>query len=473
MPEMLFKNAKYSNWKESHNFENCKLSRKEYGEFLGSYITGENDGFVLNLNGSWGSGKTEFLKRMYTDLLSKKHPCIYIDAWESDFSKDPLTVVTSELLNQLKLFNSDINGEEASKKLSKLFTRVLKGTAVGAAGGIAKCLIGDATIGASTVQQWLNDDSTNYMDFLTKEHEEQIEAISEIRENLTSLANVLESSYSIKLPIVVLIDELDRCRPTYAIEMLEVIKHFFKTINFVFIIATDTIQLSHSINAVYGEKFDSTQYLKRFFDRKATLPSPDIETYLSVQKIDYTQYSQLNLFPTMHNCNQIDQSINRTISLLSRAYDLHIRDIDQLTNKFQSCLRSALHTFEATQKKQYINFPALLIGLIENDKYPIFYNQRTKFYSPDIEIKQSKFKISDDFLLKDFIKASMDNITFVEITNEDYGRHYKEIKLKISNDYGAGMDRSSSPELMKFIDNSRHNSLNISNEKVDIGTGMT
>ena len=81
MPEFLLRKAKYKLWEESHNFDNCKLNRKEYGEFLSSYITGEQDGFVLNLNGVWGSGKTEFLKRLYTDLLVKKHPCIYIDAW--------------------------------------------------------------------------------------------------------------------------------------------------------------------------------------------------------------------------------------------------------------------------------------------------------------------------------------------------------------------------------------------------------
>ena len=123
MPELLFNDAKYSHWKESHNFDNCKLEREHYGKFLADYITGEKDGFVLNLNGSWGSGKTEFLKRMYTELISRNHPCIYIDAWESDFTKDPLTVVTSELLKQLQLFNSNINGEEASRNLNKFFTK--------------------------------------------------------------------------------------------------------------------------------------------------------------------------------------------------------------------------------------------------------------------------------------------------------------------------------------------------------------
>lgn len=51
---------KYNNWIQDYNFENCKLNRGEYAQFLINYITNEHDGFVLNLDGSWGSGKTEF-----------------------------------------------------------------------------------------------------------------------------------------------------------------------------------------------------------------------------------------------------------------------------------------------------------------------------------------------------------------------------------------------------------------------------
>ena len=457
MPELLLRKAKYANWENSHTFENCKLNRKEYGEFLSSYITGEQNGFVLNINGAWGSGKTEFLKRIYTDLLIKKHPCIYIDAWESDFSKNPLTVVTSELLNQLRSFNTDIYKVEELQHLSKLFTKVLKGAAIGVAGGLTKYLIGDGTVGTSAMQEWVNDDSPDYLEFLTKEYAKQIEAIQLIKENLTCLALVLETNYSIKLPIVVLVDELDRCRPTYAIEMLEIIKHFFKTDKFVFIIATDTDQLSHSIKAVYGQDFDSKQYLKRFFDRKATLPTPDIEAYLNAQSIDYEPYNKLKLFPKM-NYSTISQSINQTISLLTIAYNLHIRDIDQLMNKFQSCLRSALTTFANTTKTQYINFPALLIGLIEHDRSQEVYDQRTKFHSPEPDIKNPNHKISEDFLLIDFIKQSMLNITFFEnYTVDRFRRNLKVTELRSPNELRVEIEHDSTDEFRKFVNESATN----------------
>ena len=92
---------KYNEWLTKYTFDNCGVGRKQYGEFLASFIKGEKNGFVLNLNGKWGTGKTQFLRRLYTHFYHDNHPVIYIDAWESDFTNDPLLVVASELLNQL------------------------------------------------------------------------------------------------------------------------------------------------------------------------------------------------------------------------------------------------------------------------------------------------------------------------------------------------------------------------------------
>lgn len=422
MSDVLLNNAKYSQWAESHTFENCKLNRKDYGEFLADYITGEHHGFVLNLNGSWGAGKTEFLKRMYIEMLRRSHPCIYIDAWESDFSKDPLTVVTSELLKQLQLLNFDVNGDESGRELSKFFTKALKGTAIGLAGGLTKFVIDDGTVGVTAMQEWLSKDDDGYLDTITSEYHEQIEAIKKIRENLASLASVLSATHSTNIPVVVLVDELDRCRPTYAIEMLEVIKHFFNTESFVFVIATDTEQLSRSIKAVYGQDFESKDYLKRFFDRKATLPTPDIQNYLTACTIDYSPYINLKLYPKLNNASSVSDSVNYVVSLLAKAYNLHIRDIDQLMSKFQSCLRSAVSTLESTQNAQYINYPALLIGLIEQEKCDDIYNSRTNFYAPEPKILNSDYQLSSELTLGNFIKLSMSNITYFKgYTDDMYG----------------------------------------------------
>ena len=76
-------------------------------------------------------------------------------------------------------------------------------------------------------------------------------------------------------PVVVVIDELDRCRPLYAIELLEVAKHLFSVEIIVFVLAINLRQLGHSIKAVYGSDFDSHEYLERFID--ITIPLPMAE----------------------------------------------------------------------------------------------------------------------------------------------------------------------------------------------------
>jgi len=75
------------------------------------------------------------------------------------------------------------------------------------------------------------------------------------------------------------VDELDRCRPSYAIELLERIKHLFEVDNIVFVVATDSSQLRHAIKAVYGESFESGRYLLRFFDRSYTFETSSIEAF--------------------------------------------------------------------------------------------------------------------------------------------------------------------------------------------------
>jgi hypothetical protein len=452
MTNVFKNNAKYHEWTISHTFDNCKLERKDYGEFLTTYITGEHNGFVLNLNGSWGTGKTEFLKRMYSNLLEKEHPVIYIDAWESDFSKDPLTVVTSELLNQLEKFNESIGSEKTTKDVKAFCGKALKGALVGVAGFASAKLLNDSSLGMEAVKQFIEKSSEDFTDQLTKEYAEQIDAIRNIRESLGQLAEVLNTNYNAKLPAVILIDELDRCRPTYAIEMLEVIKHFFTTDNFVFVVATDTDELCHSINSVYGNNFNSAQYLKRFFDRKANIPEPDIEHYINVSNQDYAAYSSLRLFPFIVGASA-SQNINTIISKLASAYDLKIRDVDQLLNKIYSCLRTANSAQENTKKEQIINFPALVIGIIEQDKNLHSFNKRNNNTTNSTPAFNTKIKFSNDLDINLYIKIVMNIVVRKEYSSPHrFGDHDLEMRFPNHTDLSIFSADSSSSELRRLLE---------------------
>lgn len=456
-------NAKYADWLTTHTLDNCLLDRANYIDFVSNYIIGEHDGFVLNLNGSWGTGKTEFLKRQYTNLLNKGHPTIYIDSWSSDFSKDPLSVVMSELLSQLEALTEGI-GEAKQKALFESVKSVggalLKGTLVGVAGYATNKITGEAGDGMAIMQTMLGEDNAKVTTTLQESYKEQMDAIANIKIQLSQLAEVLATTYGGSKPVVVLVDELDRCRPTYAIEMLEVIKHFFTTENLVFVIATDTEQLSHSIKAVYGNDFDSQQYLKRFFDRKVTLPEPDIEHYLKAKSVDFSAYSDLDLFPYKH------RQLSFCIGLIAKAYDLKIRDVDQLTTKLESCLRSILQTKTVSGKKQFVNICALIIGIIEQDKsFSSYTDREPKKASHTNAIKP--FTIEDNFVADTLIQVSMDCVvTHLDHHYDGFDGTESRYILPTFDNLNARQTEPRNAEQRSFFDSMRHGISNYTNGHV-------
>lgn len=359
---------KYSEWLTDFTFDNCAVGRKAYGEFLASYLVEEKEGFVLNLNGKWGTGKTEFLKRLYSHLHTQRHPVIYIDAWESDFTENPLLVVASELLAQLKTL-LPLKGDDIDK-LTVYLGKFFKGTAIVAGSFIGEKLIQDGAAGREFVKSFMESSPEDLLDTMRKGYSEQVEAVKDVRTQLEHLALALEEGHERQLPVMVLVDELDRCRPSYAIEMLEVIKHFFNTKNFVFVVATDTQQLENSINAVYGEKFDSSVYLRRFFNRKAELSEPDIAFYL--EKHVLTTASNVVLYPDKP-AGTTASTVAYYLEALVKAYNLDLRTVDQVIAKLEACLRTIARDKD---KRHAVNIFALLTAIIEFDERPEVFKGR-------------------------------------------------------------------------------------------------
>ena len=93
-----------------------------------------------------------------------------------------------------------------------------------------------------------------------------------------------------------MIDELDRCRPSYAIELLESAKHIFSVDGVVFALSTNRQQLEASIKGVYGDSFSATDYLERFFDISFRLPSVDRRIYIeeTLRSVESIRYWNLN-----------------------------------------------------------------------------------------------------------------------------------------------------------------------------------
>lgn len=345
--------AKLKEWESEYNWLTCALKRKQFGEFISSYLRSSSK-LVLNLNGKWGTGKTHFLKRMYVDLAEHCHPVIYIDAWESDFSSNPLSVIASELVQQLSIIDGlDKKQKSAIEKLSSKLGTALKysqpmiatySLITGEAPDPAVVALAKASKEASESTSALSTESIDtssekLLEKIKDSHFSQIKAMKEIKSQLVFIAELLQVLDDLNLPVVVLVDELDRCRPSYAVEFLEVIKHFFETEHFVFVCASDTNQLEESIKTIYGTNFSSDVYLRRFFDRTINLPSPDIKSYIKTKNLSYLCSTQnTTLFPFKSNLTLVQGFLSVYFEAINQVEtnNFELRDIDQVLGKLEA-----------------------------------------------------------------------------------------------------------------------------------------
>ncbi|EPE9323938.1 KAP family P-loop NTPase fold protein, partial [Enterobacter asburiae] len=166
------------------------------------------------------------------------------------------------------------------------------------------------------------------------------------------------------LPIFIIIDELDRCRPSFAINLLEIVKHIFNIPGVVFVIATDTEQLQHSIKVVYGNDFSASHYLSRFFDRRFLLPSPNLNNLLLTKTGDniIEQFASVQVICTpcapnftsfISNCASILQSLKVNLRDSIKIYERLIDIIITSSKKFDPNLMLILLSLNFKSSEMY------------------------------------------------------------------------------------------------------------------------
>lgn len=281
------------------------LGRKKNADYLRQYLTQrylarrEEEGFVLAINAEWGFGKTFMLRCWKDDLLAAGYPAVYFDAWKNDFTPEPLVAFISEIDDGLSLFFKKIpRARKIFRDVMKSAKQVLKPAMKAAGFSVAKHALGlssdgamkllseasgaESSIEVREIMPSMADIEKNVssaVDAALKQHKNTKVAVSSFKDKLASLVSVLSEDNQLSLPLFIFVDELDRCRPDYAIELLEGIKHLFGVPGVYFIVATNMQQLGESTKAIYGSGFDGHRYLKRFFDMEYFLPLPDSKKF--------------------------------------------------------------------------------------------------------------------------------------------------------------------------------------------------
>ena len=288
------------------------LDRKDIAERLTSIVRGQVAPFVISLDGRWGTGKTFLLKRWQQDLENQGWQAIYYNAWEDDFANDPLLSVTGQLSEHFK------KGAlwAKARKLGGLVAPFVQPVASAAS---------IATTGAPlpNIRRTKQTPPNHLADYLEKRA-----AKDELKKHLADLA--AEVREETEQPLIFIIDELDRCRPTFAIELLERVKHIFDVHNIVFVFGINRGELMKSLESVYGE-IDAGTYLRRFFDMEFVLPDPDPVQFCR----HLVSRHQLGAFFSERRKSQEDDShsaefkrITGTLPFIMGAMGLSLRDMD-------------------------------------------------------------------------------------------------------------------------------------------------
>ncbi|MBA6408918.1 NTPase KAP [Pseudoalteromonas sp. 5Ae-yellow] len=445
-----FKWDKPTNCKVGEYFPADKLDRARYATFLSRLLAQEGfdksrpvdeqkKNYVLNLNAEWGAGKTYFLKRWSRELIVD-FPVVYIDAWQQDYSDDPFLTVIAGIIKQLQLqakFNITI-----PKSAVSMFKAVAPAIAQGLTKKISgidldelhTLLFSDEEIDSGQNQ---NSNKPTSSDFspavkalaqnLIKDHEAKNKSIEVIKSKLDDWVSKFEKQEGKSLPIFIFIDELDRCRPSYAVEMLETIKHIFDVKGIVFVVATDTEQLQHTIKSVYGEGFDAKIYLGRFFNSRYSLKRPVLKDFLSVHsdttkfESEYLKSRKIEILPR----TKTPETALANISVVLDAFQVSPRTAIQITERITAIIANL-----PSGKKVDVLVLTVLFCIYEKNHplYEEIISGRFKKTEPGSENKIIDISLTD-FLQRDILEEhlSAELIYFIDpqlYTSQLYSDHF-------------------------------------------------
>ncbi len=304
------------------------FSRKEFGERLANIVEKSNGNIVIALDAKWGEGKSTFIKMWQGHIEYKREnkiKSIYFDAFENDYQKDPFMTLAAEMYELVKNKSTAKKDEfrrKAGNTVKSLARGAAKITVRAVSGGILDGSIVDSaekdisTLLAEQIDGIIADKLQN----ITQDKL----AISKFREYLKEL------SAEEGRPIVFIIDELDRCRPDFALELVEQVKHLFTVPGITFLLIVNRMQLQESVRTRYGSGVEATLYLQKFVNLWISLPRKS--NYHQDNGEKYIRYA-LNLM--LDDGEHIENSdVIELISELIMYLKSSFREIEQILSYF-------------------------------------------------------------------------------------------------------------------------------------------
>lgn len=251
-------------------FAHDALNRADIVNFVAGILS-ETGGYplVLAIDSPYGTGKSTFVDMLDKVLKQQNFQTVYFNAWKADHVSDPLIAMVAALDAALPASSSAPDTSNKMARVKKIAGILLRR---GAAVGVKITTAGLVDL-SDDIEEALSNAAVDITTDIIDTFEKEEEAAKCFRAELEKVVATLPANNQ-KPTLIFFIDELDRCRPDFAMSLLERIKHMFDVPNIAFVLSIDKKQLEAVTAAVYGEKIDATEYLRKFIDLEFGLPSP-------------------------------------------------------------------------------------------------------------------------------------------------------------------------------------------------------
>ena len=345
----LYQNLEATEKNIKDTYESDLLSRKDSVIQFADFLKSPYCPTSIAVNGEWGSGKTFFVKQTAYHLstledTSDKCLTVYYDAWENDNECDPIISIVDCIAR--------VAGEEDKKHIGKLVFEIAEAT-----------FDNPLFRGIKAFRDWQKENEAE-SDF---GYSKTAPTNTQIKNKLKALFDEIINEHGERL--ILFVDELDRCKPDFAVRVLERLKHYFTIDDRVKIVFSVNInQLEHTIRHFYGDDFDSHRYLDRFFD--IVLPIPEAETTLYIARYMKRNVMSDDFSSGVGVCSIIEyfgiqiRDIKRFMSELDSGYDTVNKDIlmNVQLNKYQNFMKYIYPIILAAKFKDKEKYKLLIQG---------------------------------------------------------------------------------------------------------------
>ncbi len=347
---------------------NLLFGRKEFALNLEKIIKNiDKNENVIAIHSEFGTGKSYFANefKKYFETEENPHKFIMYNAWKNDYIEKPLGSIAS-LIKENTRQTAAIKGItnsilEKSWKLGKSITPLV-------ITALLRKYIGLSVEDIIQIKEENIDEVVkNFISEEIRNSDEKRNLVEELKKDLTKLRKRCTKTPNQK--IVFIIDELDRCRPNFALELLETIKHIFDVEGYVFLLFLNEKHLNSMISVNYGKDVMSEGYLRKFFDYEFKLPELNLNEYLNEI---YGDNFDLQLFKDSENNIRINFCYYIFLNMFKNRYkSISIRQFQYLDKKF----RLLLKTFD----KEDLYFSKIL-------SFPIYFcfNEIEKIITPEL-----------------------------------------------------------------------------------------